>query len=82
MDSIVELLSPAHASHIHFTFWNASILVLAGVVGGFINTVAGGGAMVTVPALMLLGMPADHANGTNRLGLLQQSLTGIGGFSR
>ena len=57
-------------------------MVLAGVVGGFINTVAGGGAMVTVPALMLLGMPADHANGTYRLGLLQQSLTGIGGFSR
>ena len=38
--------------------------------------------MVTVPELMLLGMPADHANGTNRLGLLQQSLTGIGGVSR
>ena len=38
--------------------------------------------MITVPALMLMGMPADHANGTNRLGILQQSLTGIWGFSR
>ena len=37
--------------------------------------------MITVPALMLLGMPADHANGTNRVGILQQSLTGIRGFN-
>ena len=79
MDAIVELLSP---SHIDITWWNWSILVLAGVLGGFVNTLAGGGSMVTVPALMLLGMPANHANGTNRLGILQQSLTGIRGFSR
>ncbi len=38
--------------------------------------------MITVPALMLLGMPADHANGTNRVGILQQSLTGIRGFDK
>ena len=54
----------------------------AGVVGGFINTLAGGGSMITVPALMLLGMPSDHANATNRVGILQQSLTGIRGFHR
>ena len=53
-------------------WWKLVIIVAAGVVGGFINTIAGGGSMVTVPALMLLGMPADYANGTNRLGILQQ----------
>lgn len=37
--------------------------------------------MLTVPVLMLLGMPADHANGTNRLGILFQSVTGIKGFN-
>ena len=82
MDSVVELLSSSHASHIDITLWKAAILVVAGVLGGFINTLAGGGSMVTVPALMLLGMPADYANGTNRLGILQQSLTGIRGFSQ
>ena len=46
------------------------------------NTIAGGGSMVTVPALMLLGMPVDHANGTNRVGILQQSLTGVRGFDK
>ena len=82
MDSLVEFLTPSHASHLTLTWWVAVVLVAAGVVGGFINTVAGGGSMITVPALMLLGMPADHANGTNRVGILQQSLTGIRGFNR
>ena len=82
MDSLVELLSSSHASHITLTWWTAIVLVGAGVMGGFVNTVAGGGSMITVPALMLLGMPADLANGTNRVGVLQQSLTGIRGFHR
>ena len=38
--------------------------------------------MITVPALMLLGMPADHANGTNRLGILSGSLTGAREFNK
>lgn len=81
MDSLVEILSPSHASHINLTWFSVVVLVVAGVLGGFINTIAGGGSMLTVPALMLLGMPADHANGTNRVGILQQSLTGIRGFN-
>ena len=81
MDSLIELLSPSHASHITITWWGVAALVVAGILGGFINTIAGGGSMITVPALMLLGMPADHANGTNRVGILQQSLTGMRGFN-
>ena len=81
MDFITELISQSHANHINITWWNVGVLIAAGVLGGFINTIAGGGSMVTVPALMLLGMPADHANGTNRVGILQQSLTGIRGFN-
>lgn len=56
-------------------------LLLAGLVGGFINTLAGGGSMLTLPALMMMGMPADVANATNRIGVLLQSLTGAKGFS-
>lgn len=58
------------------------LLVGAGVVAGFINTLAGGGSFLTLPALMLLGMPADVANGTNRVGVLIQSLAGVRGFDR
>ena len=37
--------------------------------------------MITLPALMMLGMPVDVANATNRVGVLMQSLTGVKGFS-
>ncbi len=56
------------------------LLLATGVVSGFINTLAGGGSMLTLPALMMLGMPADVANGTNRVGVLMQSLAGAKGF--
>ncbi len=59
---------------------NVLALVLAGLVGGFVNTLAGGGSMLTLPALMMLGLPADVANATNRLGVLMQSLTGVRGL--
>lgn len=59
-----------------------AVLLVAGLVGGFINTLAGGGSMLTLPALMLLGMPADIANGTNRLAVFAQSLAGVLAFDR
>lgn len=57
------------------------LLVATGIISGFINTLAGGGSMITLPALMMLGMPADVANATNRVGVLMQSVTGAKGFS-
>ena len=55
-------------------------LVPAGVAAGFLNTLAGGGSMLTLPVLMLLGLPADVANGTNRLSVVTQSAAGMLGF--
>jgi hypothetical protein len=40
---------------------------------GVVNTLAGGGSLVTVPLLVLLGLPGGVANGTNRVGILLQS---------
>lgn len=57
------------------------LLFVVGVLSGFINTLAGGGSMLTLPAMMMLGMPADVANGTNRVGVLMQSITGAKGFN-
>lgn len=59
-----------------------SILMGAGFLAGFINTIAGGGSMLTLPALMMLGLPADIANGTNRIGVFLQSLAGAQGFHK
>lgn len=58
------------------------LLAAAGYLAGFINTVAGGGSMLTLPAFMMLGLPADVANGTNRVGILLQSIAGTRGFYR
>lgn len=53
-----------------------------GVIAGVINTLAGGGSNLTIPALMVLGMPADVANATNRVGVLLQGLVGVSGFKK
>ncbi len=61
---------------------DALILSSLGVVAGIINTLAGGGSNLTIPALMVLGMPADIANATNRVGVFLQSIVGISGFKK
>jgi uncharacterized membrane protein YfcA len=55
----------------------AAAIVGAGAVGGFANVVAGGGSLVTVPALMLTGIPAGVANGTSRLGIVLQNAIAV-----
>ena len=58
------------------------ILVSMGFLAGIINTMAGGGSNLTIPALMVLGLPADIANATNRVSVLFQSLTAAKGFKK
>lgn len=41
------------------------LLALAGLVAGVLNAVAGGGSLVTFPALVLVGLPPLAANVTN-----------------
>jgi hypothetical protein len=62
--------------------WKLGLLALAGIVAGFVNTMAGGGSLLTLPALMLVGLPAEIANGTNRLSVLSQSLSGLWLFDK
>lgn len=57
-------------------------LVGIGVATGFINTLAGGGSALTLPMLMFLGLPANVANGTNRIAILLQSVVGTQRFHR
>lgn len=64
------------------SFLYYGILLVTGVIAGVINTLAGGGSNLTLPALMLTGMPADVANATNRVGVLLQSLVALRGFKQ
>jgi len=50
-------------------------LLGAGVVAGIVNTLAGGGSLVSLAALLFAGLPADAANATNRVAVLLQSGT-------
>jgi len=60
----------------------AAILAAAGLAAGFVNTAAGAGSLLSLRALMITGLPADIANGTNRVPVLLQSLVAARGFSR
>jgi uncharacterized membrane protein YfcA len=57
-------------------------LIVTGLISGFINTIAGGGTMISVPALMLTNMPADIANATNRLSIFLAALVSVKGFDK
>jgi len=64
------------------SFFGIAALLITGLIAGFVNTLAGGGSMLTLPALMMLGLPADIANATNRVGVLLQSLVAARGFKK
>jgi hypothetical protein len=55
---------------------------VAGVVAGFINTLAGSGSLLTLPLLIVLGLPANVANATNRVGVLLQNVVAVTTFRR
>jgi uncharacterized membrane protein YfcA len=50
------------------------ILVLAGLAGGAVNALAGGGTFITFPALLLIGMGSVRANATASLVLIPAML--------
>ena len=56
------------------------LLAALGVAAGVINMMAGGGSNLILPVLMMFGVPADIANGSNRVGVLLQSVSGLQGF--
>ena len=57
-----------------------AILIFAGLLVGFVNTLAGGGSIVSLSVLMILGLPAPLANGTNRVAIAIQTLTATASF--
>lgn len=62
------------------TFWEALLLVVGGLAAGVINTMAGGGSALTVPLLVLAGVPGNQANGSNRVGILTSSAAAVLSF--
>lgn len=57
--------------------WHIVILSLVGLVAGFMNVMAGGGSLLTIPVMIFLGIPGPIANGTNRIAILAQNVTAV-----
>ncbi len=62
--------------------WQLPALAAVGFVSGFLNILAGGGSLLTLPLLIFLGLPATVANATNRVGILCQNIFSLGAFRR
>ena len=60
---------------------NPALLVFAaGVVGGAMNALAGGGTFATLPSLLAAGLPANVANATSNVALLPGAGTSAWAF--
>ena len=62
--------------------WQILILTLIGIVAGWLNVMAGGGSLLTVPVMLFMGVPGPVANGTNRIAILAQNISAVATFRR
>ncbi len=67
-------------SFIEYNVVNILLIIIVGIFCGFINTLAGSGSFISLPMLMFLGLPANVANGTNRIGILFQNIVSSSSF--
>ena len=61
---------------------SALLIFVGGLFAGFVNAMAGGGSLLTVPLLALAGVEGLLANGTNRVSVLLSTLATGRGFSK
>ena len=62
--------------------WQILLLALVGVAAGWLNVMAGGGSLLTVPVMLFMGIPGPVANGTNRIAILAQNISAVTAFRR
>jgi uncharacterized membrane protein YfcA len=57
-----------------------ALIVLAALIGGMMNSIAGGGTLLTFPALIALGIPPINANATSTVALWPGALGSMWGY--
>ena len=60
----------------------AALLFGSAVAAGIMNALAGGGTILTFPALLLAGVPAIQANATSTVALVPGALSSLAGYRR
>lgn len=63
-------------------FWHAALAFGAAFLAGMINSVAGGGTLVSFPTLIFLGLNSVQANATSTVAIWPGSLGGMWGYRR
>lgn len=63
-------------------YWQIILLFIIGIFAGWLNVLAGGGSLLTVPVMLFMDIPAPVANGTNRIAILAQNITAVYTFFR
>lgn len=68
-DDIFRLVHGPAFQHAPFmmSLWHYPILFVTGLIAGLVDSMAGGGGIITVPVLLSLGLPVPLALGTNKL---------------
>ncbi|WP_426956288.1 sulfite exporter TauE/SafE family protein [Muricoccus radiodurans] len=61
---------------------DAIILLVAGLIAGAMNAAAGGGSFVTIPAMVLVGLPSVAANASSTVALLPGTLASAWAWRR
>ena len=61
-------------------FLEVVLILGVGLVAGAVNTLAGGGSLLSLPILIFLGLPPAVANATNRVAIFSQNVFGVAGF--
>jgi uncharacterized protein len=64
------------------TLADALLVAVAGLAAGAVNAAAGGGTLISFPALLATGMPAITANITSSVGLVTGYVGGAVGYRR
>lgn len=62
-------------------WYEVALVLIVGFASGFINTLAGGGSLLSLPLLIFLGLPPLVANATNRVAIFVQNIFSVAGFS-
>ncbi|HUY80202.1 MAG TPA: sulfite exporter TauE/SafE family protein [Acidobacteriaceae bacterium] len=65
---------------LHYPAWRISILAFAAFLGGFVNSIAGGGGFIAFPTLLKSGLLPIQANATTTVALWPGQFTSIAGY--
>ncbi|HYW46633.1 MAG TPA: sulfite exporter TauE/SafE family protein [Bryobacteraceae bacterium] len=68
--------------HSTLDFWHAAVAFAAAFLAGAINSVAGGGTLVSFPALIWLGLNSVTANATSTVAIWPGSVGSLWGYRR